>query len=134
MIIISYTLRDIYFNSFISDTALFFDTSDSKNYLPYDTFCTYQHTMEKLTVLDIAVSLKSSRPGIHITDDDVIRVSLSSPPVDGRANAELLALFSKRLKIPKSSIEIISGRKSRKKRISIIGLTESEARAIIQKP
>lgn len=90
--------------------------------------------MGKLTVLDIAVSLKSSRPGIHIADDDIIRVSLSSPPVDGRANAELLALFSKCLKIPKSSIEIISGQRSKRKRISIIGLSESEARAIIKKP
>lgn len=89
--------------------------------------------MDKKTILDITVSLKSSRPRIYLTDDGGIRVSLSSPPVDGRANAELLVLISKRLGIPKSSVIIISGHKTRKKRIAINGLTGDQARSIIQK-
>lgn len=89
--------------------------------------------MKQKTLLDITVSLKSSRPKIVIADDGSIKASLSAPPVDGRANAELLAMISKRLRIPKTSMEIISGRKSRKKRISIIGISEEDARAIIRK-
>lgn len=89
--------------------------------------------MKQKTLLDVTVSLKSSRPQIVIADDGSIKASLSAPPVDGRANAELLAMISKRLRIPKTSMEIISGRKSRKKRISIIGISEEDARAIIRK-
>jgi len=46
--------------------------------------------------------------------------------VDGKANGEIIALFSRQLRISKSSIEIISGGKSKKKRIAIEGLTTGE--------
>lgn len=78
------------------------------------------------SILDITVTAKSSRSIITCTDSGLIRVYCNAPPVDGKANGEIIALFSRQLRISKSSIEIISGGKSKKKRIAIEGLTTGE--------
>lgn len=78
--------------------------------------------MDKEATLNISVSPKSSKSEIRI-DRDIIKVYLNSPPVDGRANAECINLFAKRLKIPRSRIKIVKGEKGKRKRINIQGLS-----------
>jgi uncharacterized protein YggU (UPF0235/DUF167 family) len=56
-------------------------------------------------------------------------VRLAAAPVDGAANDELIALFAKRLKIPKRDISIISGEHARLKRIRIAGVDREQALA-----
>jgi uncharacterized protein len=86
--------------------------------------------MEETNIFDIAVSPKSSRSMISLGPGNSIKVYLNAPPVDGKANAELVSLFSKKLKIPKSNITIVSGEKGKKKRIAIKGLSRE---AILEK-
>lgn len=57
-----------------------------------------------------------------------VKVRVSSPPVDGAANAELVKLFAKRFGVAKSNVEIVSGQTSRAKRIRIIGVTAEQMR------
>lgn len=52
--------------------------------------------------------------------DEWIRLKVSAPPEDGKANAAVLALFAKSLKLPKSAVTLVSGETSRLKRIQII--------------
>ncbi len=52
-------------------------------------------------------------------EDGVLRVRLTSRPVEGKANQELIKLLSKRLKSPKSAITIEAGLHSRDKLLSI---------------
>jgi uncharacterized protein len=80
--------------------------------------------MEK-TIIEIAVSPKSSRSRIVVGKGEQIKIYLNSPPVDGKANAELVKLLSKKLGIGKSGIVIIRGQNSRKKIISIEGLDKN---------
>ena len=47
---------------------------------------------------------------------DALKIKLTAPPVDGAANKMCIQYLAKCLKIPKSSIEIISGHHSRTKR------------------
>ena len=54
--------------------------------------------------------------------DGALLVRLAAAPVDGAANAELIAILAKALDLPKRRIEIVSGDRSRSKRIRIIGL------------
>jgi uncharacterized protein (TIGR00251 family) len=82
--------------------------------------------MEERAVFDIIVTPKSSRSAISLDEGDLIRVKLNSPPVEGRANAECVRLFSRALDLPKSAIEIIKGEKGRRKRIAIGGLSRGE--------
>jgi uncharacterized protein (TIGR00251 family) len=82
--------------------------------------------MNKETVLDINVSPKSSRSRITIEGDDNIKVYLNSPPVEGKANEELIKILSKKLKLSKSGISIVKGEKSRKKRILIKSMLKED--------
>jgi uncharacterized protein len=80
--------------------------------------------MEK-TIIEITVSPKSSRSRIVVGKGEQIKIYLNSPPVDGKANAELVKLLSKKLGIGKSGIVIIRGQNSKKKIISIEGLDKN---------
>ena len=68
---------------------------------------------------------KSEIVGIH---NDKLKIKISSPPVDGSANKEIVKFFSKKLKISKSNIYIISGEKSRDKRLLINDITMDKVR------
>ncbi len=83
-------------------------------------------------VIEITVIPKSSRSQINIDEHNNIRAYLNSPPADGKANAELIRLLSKGLKIPKFRIQIIKGEKGRKKRIILEGLSKEEALKIFK--
>jgi uncharacterized protein len=50
-------------------------------------------------------------------------VKLAAAPVDGAANDALVALLAKSLDLPKRAIRLVSGERSRTKRIEIDGLT-----------
>ncbi len=56
---------------------------------------------------------------VGITEDGNLKIRLTSPPVDGKANEALLKFLSKLLKVPKSKLEITKGLKSRSKTIKV---------------
>ena len=59
---------------------------------------------------------------------DALKVSLTSPPIDGRANEACMEFFAKLLKVPRSSVTIASGQGSRNKVIRVAGLSAEELR------
>ena len=71
--------------------------------------------------INIRVKPNSSRSKIEVNDEGGIIVYLNSPPVDGKANKECISLFSKKLKISKSSISIHKGQKGKNKILLIEG-------------
>lgn len=77
------------------------------------------------TVLRVRVQPRASREAITATPD-AIRVALTAPPVDGEANAALLKFLAGQLKLPKSSLQLISGDKSRDKAVLIPGRTPEQ--------
>ena len=82
-------------------------------------------------VFAVKVVPRASRSEIAGELDSAMKVRISSPPVDGAANAELIKLFAKTLCVPKSSIEIVSGLTSKLKQIRITGITADEVRDAI---
>jgi len=54
---------------------------------------------------------------------DKLKVSLTAPPSDGKANAACVDFFAKLLKVPRASVTIASGQMSRGKVIRIAGLS-----------
>jgi len=54
---------------------------------------------------------------------DALKVSLTAPPLDGRANEACIAFFAKLLKVPRSSVTIASGQAGRNKVIRVAGVT-----------
>ena len=57
-----------------------------------------------------------------------LKVSLTTPPVDGRANEACIEFFAKLLNVPRSSVTIASGQTSRNKVIRVVGLSAEELR------
>lgn len=53
---------------------------------------------------------------------DALKVSLTTPPVEGRANAACIGFFAKFLKVPRSSVTIASGLTSRNKVVRVSGI------------
>lgn len=77
-------------------------------------------------LLRVRVEPRASRPGIVGRYGGAIKVRLAAPPVEGKANAELLKILSKRLRIPKADLELASGSASRNKSVRIQGLAPNE--------
>ena len=67
----------------------------------------------------------------EILDDGTIRIRLTAPPVEGRANAALIDFLSKILGIPKSKIDIIAGHSRRDKLVSILDVDAETIQARI---
>ena len=57
---------------------------------------------------------------------DALKVSLTAPPVDGKANVACMDFFAKLLNVPRSSVTIAAGQTSRNKVIRVAGLTAEE--------
>lgn len=60
---------------------------------------------------------------------DALKISLTAPPVEGRANQACIRFLGEFLKVPRSSITIASGQNSRRKLIRIAGMTAAQFRA-----
>lgn len=81
--------------------------------------------------LDIRVIPRAGRSGFGGLRDGALLVRLAAAPVDGAANDELIALLAKTLRIPKRDITIVSGERSRTKRVRIAGIDREQALALL---
>ena len=59
---------------------------------------------------------------------EALKVSLTTPPIEGRANQACIEFLAKLLKVPRSSVTIASGQKSRNKVVRVAGLTAQQVR------
>jgi uncharacterized protein len=59
---------------------------------------------------------------------DALKVSLTAPPVDGKANQACIDFFANLLEVPRSSVTIASGELGRNKVIRIAGLCGEQIR------
>ena len=80
----------------------------------------YSEKNGKLT-FKVRVVPRSSRTEIVGEHDGALRVRLSAPPVDGAANLALERLLARALDVSTGAVEIISGKSSRTKIVSIAG-------------
>ena len=55
-----------------------------------------------------------------------LRVRLTAPPVEGAANAALIALVAERLRLPKRAVRVVRGAAGRQKLLEINGLSAEE--------
>jgi uncharacterized protein (TIGR00251 family) len=72
-----------------------------------------------MSVIQIKVKPNSRASRLEQNADGTWLAQLRSPPVDGKANEELIALVAKHFKLPKSGVSIKSGAASRTKLIQI---------------
>ncbi len=70
-------------------------------------------------LLDVRVQPKASREKLGDVAGGRIKVYLTAPPVDGKANKALLKFIGRLFRTPPSAIEIVSGQSDRNKRLRI---------------
>ena len=82
---------------------------------------------EKDGALSFAVRVqpRASRDEIAGEWQDGLKIRLTAPPVDDRANEALRRLLAARLKVPLAAVRIVAGERSRSKRIEIRGVTRA---------
>jgi len=71
-------------------------------------------------IIRLKVQPRASNDGFAEVMDDRIKIRLTAPPVDGKANAHLIRYLSGIFKIPKGQVLILSGETGRDKRVRIV--------------
>ncbi|MDO8674068.1 MAG: DUF167 domain-containing protein [Dehalococcoidia bacterium] len=66
--------------------------------------------------------------------DDVLRLRIMAPPVEGKANAALVAFLARTLRIRRSAVQILRGTAGREKLVSIEGISDEEVRQRLTGP
>lgn len=70
-------------------------------------------------VLDISVSPNGKRTAAEGWHDGALRVRLAAPPVDGKANAALVAWLADAIGCPKRDVKLLRGDTARRKQLQI---------------
>ncbi|MGC2473973.1 MAG: DUF167 domain-containing protein [Candidatus Sulfotelmatobacter sp.] len=85
---------------------------------------------ESLSGITFAVKVRPRAKKNAITGElgDALKLSLTAPPIEGRANEACIEFFAKLLKVPRSSVTIASGQTSRNKVIRVAGVTSEYVR------
>jgi uncharacterized protein (TIGR00251 family) len=78
----------------------------------------------------VRVQPRASSDEILGEHQDGLKIRLTAPPVDDRANQALCKLLAMRLKVPLTAVRIASGERSRTKRVEIFGVTAAMIRAL----
>lgn len=89
--------------------------------------------IERDRTVSFAVRLqpRASRDEIAGEYQDGLKVRLTAPPLDGRANEALRRLLASRLKVPLAAVRIAFGERSRTKRVEICGVTAAMIRGLL---
>ena len=78
--------------------------------------------------LSVKIHPRAKKNAITGILDGALKVSLTAPPIDGKANDACIEFFAKLLQVPRSSVTIASGQTSRGKLIRVSGLSAEEVR------
>jgi hypothetical protein len=82
-------------------------------------------------LLRLYVQPGAGRAAVTGTRGDALHVRVAPPPVDGRANVACAELVAGVLGVPRSSVELVSGERSRMKRLRVQGVEVSRVRRVL---
>jgi uncharacterized protein len=85
-------------------------------------------------IFTVRVLPRSSRNAIEGERAGALKVRLTAPPVEGRANEALRRLLAEHLNVPVSSVRIVAGESSRTKRVSVVGISVGQVLALCCDP
>lgn len=85
---------------------------------------------EGTVVFGARVTPRASGDAIEGEYQGALKVKLTAPPVEDRANEALRQLLAERLNVPVSAVRILAGKKSRTKRVSVAGATGAQIVAL----
>ena len=72
----------------------------------------------------VKVQPRARRNAVTGSVGDALKLALTAPPVDGRANQALIEFLAELFEIPRASVTIASGETSRNKMVRITGISK----------
>lgn len=84
--------------------------------------------------MTVRVRPRAARPGVRAAPDATLEVSVSAPPVDGAANAEITRLVAAWLGVPPTRVEVWRGERSRTKVLCVRELDPRELARRLEAP
>ncbi len=84
-------------------------------------------------VLEVLVQPRASRTRVAGEHDGRLKIQLAAPPVDGEANAALLAFLADALHVKRADVALLAGEAGRRKRVRIAGIAAEAAAALLAK-
>jgi len=88
-------------------------------------------TQDGAVILAVRVQPRASKTEISGVMEGALKVRLQAPALEDRANEALCEFLAQLLKTPKSAVRILSGHRSRSKRVEIRGVTEQQVLALV---
>ena len=82
-------------------------------------------------VLRVRVQPGAGRSAVTGRHGDALALRVAAPPIEGRANAQCVELVAEIFGVRKSQVELVSGEKSRQKRLRMTGIEPAHARDVI---
>ena len=82
-------------------------------------------------IVSVRVQPRASRDEIAGEMGGALKVRLCAPAVEDRANEALVEFLARLLKTPKAAVRILSGERSRTKRLEIRGVTRQQILALL---
>ena len=81
--------------------------------------------------LSVRMHPGARRKGVTGTHAGAVKISLTTPPTDGRANEALIAFLAQLLRVPRARVAILTGATSRSKLLRITGKSAAEVQAAL---
>ena len=82
---------------------------------------------EECFKLKLTVSPNASKSEVINLVEDTLHLKVAAPPTKGKANKELVSFLSKKLKLAKNDVLLVSGHTTRQKMIAVYGIEKHKA-------
>ena len=90
------------------------------------------HATDAGVEIDVRVIPRAGKSAIAGERDGRMLIRVAAPPVEGAANDAIIELLAKLLDCPRRAVRIVSGGKSRSKRLAVDGVTADEVRRLLR--
>lgn len=81
----------------------------------------------------VRVQPRASREAVKGVREGALEVALTAPPVDGEANAALIAFLAKKLRVARRDVTLLQGETSRTKVLAVRGVTREALQALTER-
>ncbi|MGZ3768829.1 MAG: DUF167 domain-containing protein [Bdellovibrio sp.] len=82
--------------------------------------------------IHLFIQPKSSKNEIIGPHNGEIKIKITSPPIDGRANEGLIEFLSDHFDVPKRNVVLVKGDTGRHKTVDLLGVDESKAKELLK--
>ncbi|GIL16648.1 MAG: UPF0235 protein [Oligoflexia bacterium] len=91
----------------------------------------FQETSEGV-IISLHVQPQAPKSQIIGEYNNCLKIKIKAPPVDGKANDEIIRFFSEILHCSKNKIEILKGDKSKQKKILVRGFSLTDVQTLLK--